>query len=76
MVNIKDLLLDATESNEPDFDMCKCSSCGWIGEVSVCETEWDQDGFEGERYMIHLCPVCEDGGCIDDYWPSKSEDLE
>jgi len=19
-------------------------------------------------YTIHLCPECEDGGCIDDYW--------
>jgi len=52
-------------------DMCSCSICGWKGKCDDCETEWEQDGWEGNRYQIHLCPICEDGGSIDDYWTSK-----
>jgi len=57
----------------PVPDMCSCSICSWEGQVSECETGWDQDGYESEPYQIHLCPVCEDGGCIDDYWYSGDE---
>jgi hypothetical protein len=39
-------------------------------KVSECETEEDGD-WESGYYLIHLCPVCEDGGCIDDYFPSE-----
>ena len=51
-------------------DMCGCSECGWKGKCSDCETEWESDGWENPQYEIHLCPVCEDGRCIDDYWYS------
>ena len=65
---LKDIIDDGDDSIK--FDMCKCSNCGWKGEISDCETEQEQDGFEGTPYTIHICPVCEDGGCIDDYWLS------
>jgi len=58
------------EKSNPLFDMCGCSNCGWKGECSDCETEQEQEGWENPPYTIHLCPVCEDGGCIDDYWYS------
>lgn len=54
-----------------NIDMCSCSNCGWEGKVSDCEQMKEQDGWENPPYWIHLCPVCEDGGCIDDYWPSE-----
>jgi hypothetical protein len=31
----------------------------------------ESDGWEQPEYQIHLCPVCEDGGCVDDYWFSE-----
>jgi len=59
------------EYNTPSTcDMCRCGNCGWVGKCSDCETEWESDGWEMPEYQIHLCPNCEDGGCIDDYWYS------
>jgi len=67
-----DLILSEEDPNAiPKADMCGCSNCGWKGKCSDCETEQEQDGWENPPYTIHLCPVCEDGGCIDDYWYSK-----
>lgn len=51
-------------------DMCKCSNCGWEGFCHECETEWESEGWEYPSYQVHLCPKCDDGGCIDDYWYS------
>lgn len=56
------------DNKEPKADMCSCSNCGWKGQCSDCETEWESDGWEYPKYQIHLCPVCEDGGDIDNYW--------
>lgn len=34
----------------------------------MTDCEIDQEGdWESGYYDIHLCPKCEDGGCIDDY---------
>ena len=60
-------LVDAKADTEPKFDIAKCSKCGWKGKVSDCDTEWESEGWEYPKYQIHLCPKCEDGGCIDDY---------
>ena len=57
------------------YNMCKCSNCGWEGNVSECETDTEQDSWESPSYIIHLCPKCEDGGCIDDYF-GDAEDEE
>ena len=56
------------EMKELPYDMCSCSNCGWKGTVFDCETDTESDGWEYPTYTIHLCPECEDGGCIDDYW--------
>jgi len=66
---ILDKLFDSKETVDK-ADMCRCSICGWEGECSDCETEWESEGWEYPEYQTHICPVCEDGGCIDDYWYS------
>lgn len=62
---LKDFILDNPEP-EPTADIAKCSSCGWSGHVSECEMDSEGD-WESGYYDIHLCPKCDDGGCIDDY---------
>ena len=57
---------------EPSPDMCKCGNCNNTFKVDDCETEYDHhDGWEMPAYTEILCPVCEDGGCIDDFFFSK-----
>lgn len=63
----EDIVMKATESNgEPLPDIAQCSECGWEGHVSECETEQEGSQEEG-YYQAHVCPKCDDGGCIDDY---------
>ena len=59
--------------HEPLPDLACCSSCNWSGPADKCETKWEQDGWEGTPYQIHLCPKCEDGGCIDNYDMSSKQ---
>ena len=61
------IIKDAEANTEPQLDIAICSSCGWKGPVSDCETQWESEGWEYPEYQIHLCPKCLDGGCIDDY---------
>jgi len=57
------------EHRDPLPDCCSCSICGWHGKVSECEKGIEDDGWESvHSYEIHCCPVCEDDGCIDDYF--------
>jgi len=58
---------------KPLPDIGICATCGWRGHVSKCEMATEQDGWEAPPYDVHLCPVCEDGGCIDDYEYSKEQ---
>ena len=54
----------------PRLDCGTCSECGWTGKLSECET--GQEGsYEEGYYSVVYCPVGEDGGCIDDVYPSK-----
>lgn len=64
---LQDSIIDGVE---PSPDIAVCSECGWRGSVSECETEKDGD-WESGFYDAHLCPKCEDGGCIDDYSMTK-----
>lgn len=57
-----------------DYDMCRCAYCGWEGKVADCESGEESEGWEYPVYTIHYCPVCEDGGCIDDYWSSEEDE--
>jgi hypothetical protein len=51
---------------EPGFDIGICSECGWRGLLTNCDTEQDGD-WEHGYFESPLCPVCKDGGCIDDF---------
>ena len=66
-----DLLRTAYEetfNKEPKPDIAICSKCGWRGPVSECDVDPYGDGdWESGYVPVDLCPVCEDGGCIDDY---------
>lgn len=57
--------------DHPEFDRCRCSSCGIKLKVSDCPEELESEGWEYAPYIVHVCPNCNDGGMIDDYWPSK-----
>jgi hypothetical protein len=52
--------------NRPNGDIAVCSECGWRGPISECNVVQDGD-WESGYYEVHECPVCMDGGCIDDY---------
>ena len=54
-------------------NMCSCSNCGWNGKTEGLETSWESEGWEYPDYQIDLCPVCPDGGCIDDYYYTENE---
>jgi hypothetical protein len=58
----------------PKLDIGICSICGWRGMLSECDTEQDGD-WEHGYFQNYLCPVCKDGGCIDDfdYSPEQME---
>ena len=59
---------------EPRPDIAICSECGWRGLIEKCLTE-KEGNYEDGYYDIHLCPKCENGGCIDDY-DMSSEQVE
>jgi len=60
---------------EPKVDIARCANCNWSGNVSECKTEQEGD-WETGYYDIHLCPKCEDGGCVDDYSMSEERSKE
>jgi hypothetical protein len=71
-----DILLREAKDEEDGIEKpthCSCSACRWRGKVSDCETEIESEGWEIPEYKIHLCPQCEEGGCIDDYWREDHE---
>ena len=62
---------------EPVCDMCKCSECGWEGKVSDAIVEWESESWENPtEYEVVYCPVCEDGGMVDDFWNSKDKEVK
>ena len=58
-------------SNEPDpvLDCGTCSECGWTGKLSDCIKE-EEGNYDTGYYWAVYCPVCEDGGCIENFYPS------
>jgi len=49
----------------PEPDIAICSQCGWRGPIASDEATLERDWEDG--YCVDLCPICDDGGCIDDY---------
>ena len=68
-----DKLFALESSKEPLPDIAICSQCCGCFPVEECNTEQDGD-WESGYYDIHLCPKCDDGGCIDDYAFSEIPD--
>ena len=68
---IENLKLDLKSANDPDpkLDCGTCSICGWSGKLSECETDIEGNYYDGYITAVY-CPVCEDGGCVDDFYPS------
>jgi len=58
--------------SEPLPDLGKCSDCGKTYKLSGCPTDVEGD-WETGYFNVVICPVCEDGGCIDDYFYSKKQ---
>ena len=74
---IFDKLKLATTPVEPKLDRCKCSECGRKMDVSDCiQDHGHHNGWEMPPYTEILCPYCEDGGCVDDFWYSTAELLQ
>ena len=61
---------EAPRASMPEMDRARCSECMRTFKVKDLPTE-EEGGGEEPVYTIHICPKCEDGGCIDDYYPSK-----
>ena len=53
------------------LDRCRCSDCGGKFHVDKLEVGIESEGWEYEPYKFHICPNFEEGGCIDDFWPSS-----
>jgi hypothetical protein len=72
-MNIDDFFLDIVDDDkQPSYDIAICSECQWKGPVSECE-EGREGDWESGYYAIDLCPICEDGGCVDDYTYSEEQ---
>ena len=51
----------------------RCSTCNFEAPTDKLETDEEGD-WEYGYYLIHLCPKCDDGGCVDDYFPADAEE--
>ena len=58
--------LEAQTEQEPLPDIAICSQCNWRGPISECVKEKEGD-WESGYYVVDCCPICQDGGCIDNY---------
>ena len=60
---------DIVEKGTLVDNMCRCTTCCSVFKISECPTDRDHhDGWEMPAYTEILCTVCDDGGCIDDFW--------
>lgn len=60
-------------------DLCRCGDCYTEFKVEDCDSDHGHhDGWEMPAYTEILCSVCDDGGCIDDFYysPAKIEMLK
>ena len=74
-LSVLEAAIDSGQKKEPKVNVCSCNDCGGTFRISQCEFEYDDINYEyqsGRRYGCHLCPVCEYGGEITDYYYSRT----
>lgn len=55
-------------------DLCKCGNCHTEFKVKDCELDYGHhNGWEMPAYSEVICSVCDDGGCIDDFYYSNNK---
>lgn len=58
--------------SKPEF--AKCGDCGGTFKAKELSSDYDHhNGWELPAYEQHICPVCPDGGNIDDYFDSVND---
>lgn len=76
MGTLKDIMSQPPKrTGEPQPDMARCSECEGEWPIASLEVETGGDG-EGGFEFAHLCPKCDDGGCIDSYFMSPKRTRE
>ena len=65
-MDISKLLEDQEKSGPPSPDIAICSECNGRFKFEECITATDGD-WETGYYTVLLCPVCPEGGEIDNY---------
>ena len=62
-------VIEKNPNYNPAPDCCSCACCGWHGKVSECYAYEESESWEvSQTYVAHDCPVCADGGMIDNYY--------
>jgi len=52
----------------PSVTEAKCCECGEWYPVASLGGYWESESWEiPNRYYVHECPVCPNGGCVCDY---------
>lgn len=58
----------------PAPDIAVCSNCDGRFHYTECYKELESESWEmPEEYWVYYCPVCEDGGMIDDWFYSNEQ---
>jgi len=53
---------------EKPVTSARCCTCDEWYPIKDLDGEWESESWEmPEKYFIHYCPKCPDGGCICDY---------
>ena len=55
----------------PELDRCRCSDCHTTFFTKDLPIEEESEGWEYPTYTVHVCTKCEEGGCIENYYPSS-----
>jgi predicted RNA-binding Zn-ribbon protein involved in translation (DUF1610 family) len=69
--NLGELTMQIPDQPDDLPNYGRCNSCGWIGPLSKCKTEVEQESWEIPTLQTtYFCPNC-DNGEIDDFFFSE-----
>jgi len=63
--------IEAGLKPELKCDLCFCSDCNETFKIDDCPIDAEYNEYTGDYMEFPSCPKCEDGGCINDYFPSQ-----